>query len=255
MKFVSKLLNCLLLLMCILVYGKTIFIFSPVVSDMETKTMFVMDGDSVTLQYGIWPPFDEDGVLWRTKDFVAERMGYRDAHFRDICKDILCKDHNKRLKDRLNRDGSLTLTNTTVTDSGEYNLMIQRLRGGDSSGFYLVIVPGFFSFDTDGVSVMEGDSVTLHTGEQTNQERSIEWYFNSTHIAKICEYPCLSCTDVQCNKGNERFRDRLKLDHQTGSLTITTIRTTDSGLYTLQISSSRFSIMRSFSVTVNSEYY
>ncbi|XP_073792669.1 uncharacterized protein isoform X1 [Danio rerio] len=52
--------------------------------------------------------------------------------------------------------------------------------------------------------VMEGDSVTLHTGVETN---------------------------VLCNNGTERFTNRLKLDNQTGSLTITNIRNTDAGIY------------------------
>ncbi|KAL0161164.1 hypothetical protein M9458_044889, partial [Cirrhinus mrigala] len=57
------------------------------------------------------------------------------------------------------------------------------------------------------------------------------------------------CTNEQCE---DRFRDRLKLDHKTGSLTITYIRTTDSGMYKLQINSSRIGITKSFNVTVPS---
>uniref|UniRef100_A0A673K2K5 Uncharacterized LOC107727406 n=1 Tax=Sinocyclocheilus rhinocerous TaxID=307959 RepID=A0A673K2K5_9TELE len=83
------------------------------------------------------------------------------------------------------------------------------------------------------VSVMEGDSVTLHTVVQTNQQEDIKWYFSGTRIAEISGDLSKICTDVQCNEGTERFRDRLKLDNQTGSLTITNIRTTDSGLYKL----------------------
>ncbi|CAM4660169.1 unnamed protein product [Leuciscus chuanchicus] len=85
------------------------------------------------------------------------------------------------------------------------------------------------------VSAMEGDSVTLYTGVQTNQQEDIKWYFNDTRIAQISGDLSDICTDVQCNEGTERFRDRLKLDHQTGSLTITNTRNTHSGLYELNI--------------------
>ncbi|XP_077081474.1 uncharacterized protein LOC143735249 isoform X1 [Siphateles boraxobius] len=82
------------------------------------------------------------------------------------------------------------------------------------------------------VSVMEGDSVTLQTDVKTTQHNRIKWYFNNIRIAQITGHQSKICTDVQCE---ERFRDRLKLDHQTGSLTITNTRNTDSGEYKLQI--------------------
>ncbi len=97
---------------------------------------------------------------------------------------------------------------------------------------------GFFSAGSDTVSVKDGDSVTLHTGIKMNQEDVFMWFFNKNVIAEITGDLSFICTDVQCNNGTERFRDRLKLDHQTGSLTIMNTRTTDSGLYKLQISSS-----------------
>ncbi len=97
----------------------------------------------------------------------------------------------------------------------------------------------------------EGESVTLDSGVIKHPNDVMTWYFNETEItgdqSKIC-------TDVQCK---ERFRDRLKLDHQTGSLTITNTRTTDSGDYKLQIiiSDSSFSItkVKRFSVSVTGE--
>uniref|UniRef100_A0A8C1KLQ9 Ig-like domain-containing protein n=1 Tax=Cyprinus carpio TaxID=7962 RepID=A0A8C1KLQ9_CYPCA len=101
------------------------------------------------------------------------------------------------------------------------------------------------------VSVKEGDSVTLHTDVKTNQQEDIKWYFNDTRIAQISGDLSKICTDVQCNEGTERFRDRLKLDHQTGSLTITNITNTDSGLYELKIISSSTSSDKNFNVAVN----
>ncbi len=99
------------------------------------------------------------------------------------------------------------------------------------------------------VSVMEGDSVTLHTGVKTNQQEKIKWYFNDIRIAQISVNQHKICTDVQCKDGDERFRGRLKLNKQTGSLTIMNTRTSDAGLYKLQIINSRISIMKRFSVS------
>ncbi len=119
----------------------------------------------------------------------------------------------------------------------------------------LISSPGAFSVGADGLSafVMEGDSVDLHTYVETQQQEYIKWYFKDTRIAQMTGDLSFICTDVQCNEGTERFRDRLKLDHQTGSLTIMNTRTTDSGLYTLQISSISYSSEKTFNVTTHGE--
>ncbi|XDV23905.1 hypothetical protein PO909_028256 [Leuciscus waleckii] len=95
---------------------------------------------------------------------------------------------------------------------------------------------------------MEGDSVTLNTGVQTNQQDRIRWYFNDIRIAQINRDLSNICTDVQCENSDERFRDRLKLDHQTGSLTITNITDTDAGLYKLKIISGSSDTEKTFNV-------
>ncbi|XP_042604903.1 uncharacterized protein LOC122141474 [Cyprinus carpio] len=121
--------------------------------------------------------------------------------------------------------------------------------------FCCLLDHGASGVDTDRVtvSVMEGDSVTLHTDVKTNQQDRIRWYFNDTRIAQISGDLRNICTDVQCNGDTERFRDRLKLDHQTGSLSIMNITNTDSGLYKLLLSSINFNNENSFSVTVHGE--
>ncbi len=109
--------------------------------------------------------------------------------------------------------------------------------------------------DVVSVPVKEGDLVIFYTDVKTNQQNYIRWYFNDTRIAQISGNLSKSCTDVQCNNGTERFRHRLKLDNQTGSLTITDIRTTDSGLYELKINSSSTYSEKVFNVTVNGESF
>ncbi len=107
---------------------------------------------------------------------------------------------------------------------------------------------------TDDVSayVMEGDSITLHTDVETNQQEEFVWYFNDTRIAQISGDLSKICKDFQCK---EIFRDRLRLDHQTGSLTITDTRTTDSGEYKLVIISSSSTNSKISGVAVHGESY
>ncbi|XP_058615380.1 SLAM family member 6-like isoform X6 [Onychostoma macrolepis] len=95
---------------------------------------------------------------------------------------------------------------------------------------------------------MEGDSVTLHTDTDTQGNHTvIEWMFGAentdTVIAEINRAANIS--DVT----DERFRDRVKMDNQTGSLTITNIRTTDSGLYQVEINTNK-EAEKTFNVTV-----
>jgi len=121
----------------------------------------------------------------------------------------------------------------------------------------LVWVSGVSAAERDEVkrkTVKEGESVTLHPGIIKNPNDVMMWYFNDILIAETTGDQSQICEDQQCK---ERFRDRLKLDHQTGSLTITHTTNTDSGEYQLQIISNRYSFsisrIRRFIVTVTGE--
>uniref|UniRef100_A0A8C1QT63 Ig-like domain-containing protein n=1 Tax=Cyprinus carpio TaxID=7962 RepID=A0A8C1QT63_CYPCA len=97
------------------------------------------------------------------------------------------------------------------------------------------------------VSVMEGDSVTLNSGlTEMMDDDVIQWRFGYNKIL-IAEIDVLADSmTVYDNGTDERFRDRLKLDNQTGSLTITDITTEHTGHYQLQINS----VIKNFSLTV-----
>ncbi|XP_052445476.1 uncharacterized protein LOC127987236 isoform X2 [Carassius gibelio] len=116
-----------------------------------------------------------------------------------------------------------------------------------------VVLTGVHSVGADvvPVNVTEGDSVTLHTRVKADRDVDIQWYFNDTLIALMTGDLSKICTDVQCNEGTERFRDRLKLDHQTGSLIITNTSTTDSGRYHLEIFRTGSGSEKTFIVTVH----
>nr|XP_055072998.1 CD48 antigen-like [Misgurnus anguillicaudatus] len=99
-------------------------------------------------------------------------------------------------------------------------------------------------------SVMEGDSVTLHSNvTEIKSDGQILWSFGpqKSLIAKINREANIVSINDDVLDG--RFRDRLQINDQTGDLTITNINTEDSGLYQINIISKKTSSHR-FNVIV-----
>ncbi len=99
--------------------------------------------------------------------------------------------------------------------------------------------------------MMEGESVTLNTDlTEIHEGDDILWKYGAEKplIAKIKRaYGIFSTFDVP----DGRFRDRLKLDDQTGSLTITNITTEHAGLFKVKIR--RAAPSKKFSASVYGE--
>ncbi|XP_058617518.1 SLAM family member 5-like [Onychostoma macrolepis] len=94
------------------------------------------------------------------------------------------------------------------------------------------------------VSVTEGTLVTLNI----QRDDEIEWRFGQNNIL-LAEIKQNNKNTFYGDSADGRFRDRLKLDNQTGSLTIMNTRTTDSGLYKATSTKTRTSL-NTFSLSV-----
>ncbi|CAM4659325.1 unnamed protein product [Leuciscus chuanchicus] len=214
-------------------------VLEPGVCGAETEA--VMEGDSVTLHTNLSDIRNDDTILWLfgPKDSVVSQITRKgDLNSIYFTDDV-------RFRDRLQVDqntGSLTIRNTRIRHSGQYKLSISREK--TTIKIFNVTVFGVVgkTDEVKSVSVMEGESVTLKTDVEVKRDDLIVWWFGDEGIllAKID----VETNESSLNEADERFRDRLKLDHQTGSLTITNTRTEHSGLYELQIrgreSSQRF---------------
>lgn len=102
--------------------------------------------------------------------------------------------------------------------------------------------------------VTEGDSVTLHTGiTELQRYDKILWSFgprgsNSLLIAQILER-----TSKISFGDDERFRDRLQLNSETGDLTIRDVKFTHSGDYHLKLFSTKMIKSKRFRVILYGE--
>ncbi|KAK9967279.1 hypothetical protein ABG768_001686 [Culter alburnus] len=198
----------------------------------EIEAVLVVEGDSVTLHTGISELLNDDTILWMfgPKDSLISQIRRKD----DLTSFFVTDDKRFRGRLQVNQEtGSLTIRNTRIKHSGQYKVTISREK--ISSKIFNVTVFGVVS-ETDGVksvsvSVIEGDPVTLHADSEVHQDALMLWRFGDKGIL-------LAKIDIETNEtslnADERFKDRLKLD-QTGFLTIKNTRTTDSGLYELQI--------------------
>ncbi|XP_026115692.1 uncharacterized protein LOC113094206 [Carassius auratus] len=106
---------------------------------------------------------------------------------------------------------------------------------------------GVFGAETQ--SVMEGDSVTLNSDLTEICADDVSWSYRDTNSIKLAKINRQAKTSFISDVPDERFRDRLKLDDQTGSLTITNITTEHTGVYQLEIDGAKL-ISKTFSVSV-----
>uniref|UniRef100_A0A672NFN5 Immunoglobulin domain-containing protein n=1 Tax=Sinocyclocheilus grahami TaxID=75366 RepID=A0A672NFN5_SINGR len=213
---------------------------------VDTDRVTMMEGDSVTLQTGV--KTNHLDIKWYFNDIrIAQITG--DQTY--ICTDVQCNKGTERFRHRLKLDqqiNRLTIMNINTTHSGVYELKIINNHSITASAFSVTVleVPAAELDEVKRKTVMEGESVTLDPAVIRKPNNVMTWYFTDILIAEITGDQSKICTDDQCK---ERLRDRLQLDHQTGSLTITNTRTTDSGLYKLQIISSIRRHRRSISIT------
>ncbi|XP_039538297.1 uncharacterized protein LOC120486365 [Pimephales promelas] len=196
--------------------------FSLAVID-EVKLVSVEEGDSVSLNSNLTEIKDDDVILWwfGVENTLIAEIDKRADRF-TVYDDVL----DGRFRDRLKLDkqtGSLTITHTTTEDAGDYRLQINSV----FKPFALLVYGLKF--------VKEGDSVSLNSDTEIKDDDVILWWFGNTLIAEI--YKRVDRFTVYDDVLDGRFRDRLKLDNQTGSLTITHTTTEHEGNYLLQINS------------------
>ncbi|XP_042612016.1 uncharacterized protein LOC122144862 [Cyprinus carpio] len=203
-----------------------------------------MEGDSVTLHTGLNEIQIDDVIEWTHEDLIIARIN-------ELNKSTvkLLNANNLQLD---NQTGDLKIRNIRTAVSGLYRLEINSARGLSSKAFNVSGVSDLTSDGVKSVSVLERDSVILYTGiTKIQREVRLTWKFieKDALIAEINKTAGIFSTYDDVLDG--RFRGRLHLNHQTGSLIITNVKPNISGLYEINISksSSRYTTHKTFSVT------
>ncbi|XP_026114457.1 uncharacterized protein LOC113092898 [Carassius auratus] len=217
-------------------------------AEAEMKSVSVMEGDSVTLNPDLSKIQGMVLLLWRFGE-KGSTIAQIDGN------DILYEDYEVfRGRLRLDQTGSLTITNVRTNHSGLYKAEVSHNSGTSYIMFRVTVyespsVIAGAETELKSVSVTDGDPVTLHV-PQIQGDELIVWRFGD-------EGKLIAKADIETKSSSlydetdERFRDRLQLNHQTGSLTITNTRTTDSGEYKVKISSNKQTLYKRFTVTVS----
>nr|XP_055072940.1 uncharacterized protein LOC129452888 [Misgurnus anguillicaudatus]XP_055072941.1 uncharacterized protein LOC129452888 [Misgurnus anguillicaudatus] len=211
--------------------------FNITVSD-GVKMILIKKGDSVTLHTDL-TDVHSDHVMWWISDTVIAEIDGKASIFSIY-------DADGRFGDRLklnNQTGDLTITNIKSSEAGLYNLEINCIRYTLHKMFILTV---------SGVQkkvYSEGKPITLHAGVGTQTYKQLLWKYEDILIAHLKE------TGQTELAHDERFRDRLQVDVQTGDLTITNITTHHAGVYHLEMKTSRHTLLKKFYVVVSEQEY
>ncbi|XP_043078843.1 uncharacterized protein si:dkey-182g1.2 isoform X2 [Puntigrus tetrazona] len=201
-----------------------------------------MEGDPVVLDARCITKLQKDDVMvWKFEsDVIAMIEG---------SKVLLYDTEDAKFKDKLQinaQTGDLTIRNTRTTHSGLYEVKITNITATTYRRFSVTVLDPI----PTKVSVTAGEPAVLkHNIADIQRYDVIEWTFEDgkTPVARINKQNSQS---LSYDENDERFRDRLELD-QSGSLTITDSRTSDSGLYKLQVKGTNIGIKhRRFRVKV-----
>ncbi|XP_056614088.1 uncharacterized protein LOC130429510 [Triplophysa dalaica] len=222
---------------CLILLCVSLLIARGVFGD-EVKSVSVMEGHFVILDTHVLKQRN-DLMVWTygpENTFIARLNGKANS--------IMYSD-DERFTDRVkleDQTGSLVIDETTTNLSGLYKLKISRNKNVSNKRFNVTVYD-----DVKSVSVREGHSVILYTHVLKKGHDLMVWTYGpeNTLVATI---------DVQANStmysDDERFRDRVKMNNQTGDLIITHITSQHSGLYTLNISSNNKVSYKRFSVII-----
>ncbi|XP_067271413.1 carcinoembryonic antigen-related cell adhesion molecule 5-like [Pseudorasbora parva] len=198
----------------------------------------VNEGDPITLNSHLVKMRDEDVIHWRFGNTLIAEINVTADSF-TVYDDVL----DGRFRDRLKLDkqtGSLTITDITMKHAGDYRVETRHM----CVAFTLTVIG-----DRERVSVNEGDSVTLDSGlTEIEDDDEIQWMFGNTLIAEINKQ---TNSFTVYDDPDRRFRDRLKLDKQTGSLTITDITTEHAGDYRVETRRMSLDFILTVIVSVN----
>uniref|UniRef100_A0A8C2CDK6 Immunoglobulin domain-containing protein n=1 Tax=Cyprinus carpio TaxID=7962 RepID=A0A8C2CDK6_CYPCA len=204
----------------------------------------VMEGDLVTLNTSVTKQ-QHDTVRWYFNDILIALIN---GHPNTSC---LYDGEDGRFRKRLEVDyetGSLIITNITTEHAGRYEAEIIRSESSGKSeslnrtskcnSTKIIHKSSIFvsvfgdTHVVKSVSAIEGNTVNLSIDVSKQYHEPMLWYFNCTRIALINEHRNKSCL----YDGPEGiFRNRLKVDTETGSLTITDITTEHAGRYEAEI--------------------
>nr|XP_055072788.1 uncharacterized protein LOC129452788 isoform X1 [Misgurnus anguillicaudatus] len=222
------------------------FSVNGVVGAGGVNSVSVLEGDSLTLHTDVPDINKYDEIRWK---FHHENSPLAEINRNAAIFSTYDDAHDGIFKGRMQlncQTGSLTITNIRIKHSGFYEVNITSSGSYTIHQSFTVIVSG----KVKSVSVMEGDPVTLHTDSKLQTDEVIVWRFlrDDSQIAQIYKQSNLSRT---YDGEDGRFRDRMKLNDQTGDLTITDSKPEYSGAYELKMNIRRRSIQRRFSIHVS----